>query len=175
MISRRMFLKAAVIGSAFFPLGIKTAFASKKTERRLKLFNIHTDEKLDITYFSNGVYDPTAIRKINYFMRCHYTNDVKAIDTGVVNLLTDIKDSFGGGRELRIISGYRSPQYNEYLRSIGRHVARHSLHMQGLAIDFAVDGIDIHRTAVMAKSFRAGGVGTYPDFVHIDVGRVRYW
>jgi len=31
---------------------------------------------------------------------------------------------------------------------------------------------ELYRTA---RAFAAGGVGKYPEFVHIDVGRVRYW
>ena len=86
-----------------------------------------------------------------------------------------IKDRLAPGREITIISGYRSPEYNEHLRRLGRRVAAGSLHMAGLAIDFAIDGIGMGELVRTAKLFTAGGVGTYPEFVHIDVGRVRYW
>jgi uncharacterized protein YcbK (DUF882 family) len=173
MITRRDFLKACVVMAALFP--VTDVFASMGGERTLDMYNIHTGEQLNIRYCSSGCYDPDALEKINYFLRCHYTNEVKEIDVGVLDLLCDIRDSVGTRKELQIISGYRSPAYNQYLVSLGRHVSRHSLHMQGLAIDFAVDGTSNERLARIAKLFRAGGVGTYSDFVHIDVGRVRYW
>jgi uncharacterized protein YcbK (DUF882 family) len=49
--------------------------------------------------------------------------------------------------------------------------------MQGQAIDIRLNDrslADLHTAAV---GLRLGGVGFYPgpDFVHVDVGRVRYW
>ena len=173
MITRRDFIKACVAAVTLLPF--TDAFASMGADRALDMYNIHTDEKLNIRYCSSGCYDPDALEKIDYFLRCHYTNEVKEIDVGVLDLLCDIKDSVGTKKEVQIISGYRSPAYNQYLASLGRHVSRHSLHMQGLAIDFTLDGISNGQLARIAKSFRAGGVGTYSDFVHVDVGRVRYW
>lgn len=56
-------------------------------------------------------------------------------------------------------------------------VARHSLHMQGMAIDIAIEGICTSKLRDTALALRGGGVGYYPDpgFVHVDVGRVRQW
>lgn len=173
IITRRDFIKACVVMAASLPF--TDVFASMGGERTLEMYNIHTNEKLNIRYCSSGCYDRDALEKINYFLRCHYTNEVKEIDVGVLDLLCDIRDSVGKKQEMQIISGYRSPAYNQYLASLGRRVSRNSLHLQGLAIDFAIEGISNERLAHIAKSFRAGGVGTYADFVHVDVGRVRYW
>jgi uncharacterized protein YcbK (DUF882 family) len=173
MISRRNFLRAVAAATAFYPF--RKVFASTIQERRLSLYNIHTDESLDITYFSGGSYDFEALGKINRLMRCHYNDTVKPMDIGVLDLLCDIKDRLGADREIQIISGYRSPEYNEYLRSIGRHVAKSSFHMQGVAIDFSIQGFSMSSLSRTAKSFLAGGVGRYPEFVHIDTGPVRYW
>jgi uncharacterized protein YcbK (DUF882 family) len=175
VISRRSFLKAAVAASVILPFRPMKAFAAQKAERSLNLYNTHTGENLDISYYSAGRYDYEAIGQINYLLRCHFTNEVKAMDLRVLDLLSDIKDLIGKDKQLRIISGYRSPQYNEHLFNIGRGVVRDSLHLRGLAIDFAVEGFGTNRIAGVAKSFAAGGVGKYSEFVHIDVGRVRYW
>ena len=173
MISRRNFLRAIIAATAFYPF--RKVLASTIRERRLSLYNIHTDESLDITYFSGGRYDFEALDKINRLMRCHYNNKVKPIDVGVLDLLCDIKDQLGADREIQIISGFRSPEYNDYLRSIGRNVAKNSFHMQGVAIDFSIQGFSMSSLSRTAKSFLAGGVGRYPEFVHIDTGPVRYW
>jgi uncharacterized protein YcbK (DUF882 family) len=93
----------------------------------------------------------------------------------VLDLLSDIKDIVGKEKEIQIISGYRSIAYNELLISQGRNVSRNTLHLQGLAIDFSIEGVSNKGLSRIAKSFSAGGVGKYPEFVHIDVGRVRYW
>jgi len=175
MISRRKFLRFAAITAAVYPLGAGKVFAFQNTERSLNLYNIHTGESLNTTYLVSSRYDYEAIEKINRLLRCHYTNEVKAIDVRVLDLLSDIKDRIAPDKQLNIISGYRSPEYNEYLTSLGRHVARNSMHLRGLAVDFAIDGIGTHAIGTVARSFASGGVGSYPEFVHIDVGRVRYW
>lgn len=70
---------------------------------------------------------------------------------------------------------YRSPEYDGYLRSIGRNVAKNSFHMRGVAIDFSIQGFSMGSLSRIAKSFLAGGVGQYAEFVHVDTGPVRYW
>ena len=173
MITRRNFLQVIAAAAVFYPF--RKVLASDNPERRLSLYNIHTDESLDITYFSEGRYDFEALGKINHLLRCHYNNHVKTIDTGVLDLLCDVKAGLALTRRIQIISGYRSPEYNDYLRGLGRHVAKNSLHMKGLAIDFSIKGFNTSSLSKTAKSFFAGGVGHYPEFVHIDTGPVRYW
>jgi uncharacterized protein YcbK (DUF882 family) len=80
-----------------------------------------------------------------------------------------------GNRQIEIISAYRSPEYSDVLRTKSRKVARNSLHLQGLAVDFAVSGKSREALARIASSFFAGGVGKYQEFIHIDIGPVRYW
>ena len=173
MVTRRTFLQALSVGLLLYPS--RNASGFWKRERELKMYNSHTDEFLNIQYCSSGIYDPASIDKINYFLRCHYTNKIKKIDLGVLDLLCDIKDRVGREKTIEIISGYRSPLYNRLLLRRGRNVSRRSLHIKGQAIDFKIRGMSNRRLARIAKSFKSGGVGTYPEFVHIDVGRVRYW
>jgi uncharacterized protein YcbK (DUF882 family) len=173
MISRRTFVKTLSFMTMYAWAG--NVFAIEKKERVLNLRNIHTNERLDIKYSSSGVYDPDALNEINRLLRCHYNNEIKSIDVRVLDLLCDIKDDIGVGREVLIISGYRSHAYNEYLRRNSRGVVCNSLHLEGRAIDFRIPNVDMRKLALLAKSYHSGGVGKYPDFVHIDDGRVRYW
>ncbi len=173
MVSRRNFLKAAFLLTAAMP--VRKVFAFAETDRILHLYNIHTGERLSARYFESGTYNHDTLNKINYLMKCHYTNEILPMDVNLLDLLCAIKDVFGHDREVHIISGFRSRAYNEYLRSIGRKVVQNSLHLYGLAIDFAIPCIGVSRLLSVAKSFPIGGVGKYPEFVHIDVGRVRYW
>ena len=173
MITRRGLLKTVAAASLYYPF--RKVFASDNSEKRLKLYNIHTDESLDISYFLDGSYDFEALGKINHLLRCHYNNTVKPIDIRVLDLLCDVKNRIGADKEIHIISGYRSPEYNDYLRGLGRNVARNSYHMQGTAIDFSIQGFSVSSLSQAAKSFFAGGVGQYAEFVHIDTGPVRYW
>ncbi|NTU42047.1 MAG: DUF882 domain-containing protein [Nitrospirales bacterium] len=176
MISRRNFLKALAAGVVISPFRPRRAMASQEREKILSIFNIHTGESLKIAYCERGVYDPQALDTINHLLRCHYTNEVKPIDVKVLNLLSDIQSAVGRERQVKIISGYRSPEYNDHLRDMGRKgVSGRSLHMQGLAIDFRIPGMGTGELFSLAKSFGVGGVGHYPEFVHIDAGKVRYW
>ncbi len=173
MMSRRTFVKTLTLLTLSACAG--NIFAVEQKERILKLRNIHTNESLDIKYSSSGLYDSDALNEINRLMRCHYNNEIKPIDVRVLNLLCDIKDDIGTGREVLIISGYRSHAYNEYLRRKSSGVVCNRLHLEGRAIDFRIPNVDMRKLALLAKSYHSGGVGKYPDFVHIDDGRVRYW
>ncbi len=77
---------------------------------------------------------------------------------------------------INIISGYRSPEYNENLRAQGRLAAKASLHMEGMAADIRM------RKGLSAKAFpllrelQCCGVGYYHgDSLHLDTGPVRFW
>ncbi len=173
MISRRYFLRTLFTLSLAYPL--KKVFAFTQDEKFLHLYNIHTGEKLSTRYYASGGYDRDAINQIYHLLRCHYTNEVVPVDISLIDLLCEIKDSLGKDKEVHIVSGYRSHAYNEYLRSLGRKVAKDSLHLYGLAIDFSIPGISSDELSSIARFFSVGGVGEYPEFVHIDVGRIRYW
>jgi uncharacterized protein YcbK (DUF882 family) len=56
-------------------------------------------------------------------------------------------------------------------------VAQNSLHLLGKAIDIRTPGRELPMLRKAAVALKGGGVGYYPksDFVHVDVGRVRYW
>lgn len=147
---------------------------------RLILVNSHTGEKLDVVYRDEcGAYDPQALSQIDYLMRCHYSHKQVPIDPRVIEYLYAVDKSFdGGGNEIQVISGYRSPEYNKILRRRGRRrVARNSLHMAGKAIDFRIPGVKVSHIRKAALAMQFGGVGYYPrrGFVHIDSGRFRHW
>jgi uncharacterized protein YcbK (DUF882 family) len=70
-----------------------------------------------------------------------------------------------------------TPRSNEFLRTHGHGVARHSLHMQKIAIDIRVPGIPTAQLRDAALALHRGGAGYHAtsDFVHLDVGRARRW
>lgn len=174
MISRRGFIKTLVAG-ALSIYSVKKVNAGFDDGRVLNLYNIHTAESIKIRYFEQGQYDLNALQKINHFLRCHFTNEVKEIDLKLLDLIYNIHKVFGIDRQIHVVSGYRSLQYNEYLRSLGRRVSKNSLHLLGLAADIFIPGVDNYELFRTAKAFESGGVGHYPEFVHIDTGRKRYW
>lgn len=180
--NRRSFLKASLAGMLVL-LGGTPAFSKivetdQSNEGRLNLFNIHNREQQTITFRKpDGEYDPKALDAINRILRCHYTDEVAEIDIRVIEYLNRLDKKLGGDNEIHVISGYRSPSFNSLLRREGHHVASHSLHMKGKAIDIAIPHIGIDTIRHTALNLRSGGVGYYPNagFVHIDSGPFRSW
>lgn len=179
--TRRSFLKASLMASAAFLLPEKVLASPSmeiKPSGRLNLYNTHTFETVRTTYRNkHGHYDFQSIRKLNWLLRCHYTGDQYPIDIKTLEFLDVVSTQLGGDNEIHIISGYRSPEYNNYLLSNGHRVGRQSLHMEGRALDVRIPGISLSNLHSTALSLRIGGVGYYPtnDFVHIDSGAFRTW
>lgn len=147
-------------------------------EFRLKLFNEHTHERLNIVYRRGFQVMPAALERLDYFLRDHRNGTVRHYDPRVFELLHDLLARLGrSDSELDVVCGYRTPQTNEYLRTHGHGVALHSLHMQAMAIDIRIPGVDTAAVRDAALALHEGGVGYYPSsqFVHVDVGRVRRW
>ena len=147
-------------------------------EHRLLLYNTHTGERIDIVYRHGDQYIPSALAKLDYFLRDHQTSDVRHFDPRLYDILSDLTLSIGHpGGEIDIVCGYRTPSTNESLRAHTTGVAKNSLHIQAEAIDLRMPGINTLKLRQAALALRRGGVGYYPhsDFIHVDTGRVRQW
>lgn len=175
---RRQFLSAAGLASAWWLLGRPASAAVQPhSPRSLSFLNTHTGEKVSAVYWADGDYQPEGLAAINRVLRDHRTGGVKAIDRRLLDVLHLLRNDLGTTVPFHVISCYRSPATNAGLRARGRAVAGKSLHMEGKAADVRLPGValdHLHRAAVARK---AGGVGYYsgPSFVHVDVGRIRYW
>ncbi len=147
-------------------------------DRGLSFYNTHTAESAVVEYCRSGSLVPGSLVKINYILRDTRTGEIKDIDVALLDLLVRLGLALPTEEPFHVISGYRSPGTNEYLRTHGGGgVAAHSLHLVGKAIDIRVPGVklrDLYRAAV---DLHGGGVGLYPgeDFIHVDTGRVRTW
>ncbi len=180
-ISRRTIIKAGIIAAAatFIPckaIAIVESFLTTD-ERKLSFYNLHSKEYLQSTYWKYGEYIPDAMAEINYILRDHYCGAVRVIDKKLINLLFAIKQTLEIREPFHIISGYRTPQTNSYLRKNNKGVAKKSLHIYGKAVDLRLPGHKLKDLRRAAYRLQAGGVGYYPrsNFVHLDVGRPRYW
>ncbi len=105
---------------------------------------------------------------------------------GLVRALTARHSVPGQAARVELVSGFRSPKLNEMMRKKGHHVASHSQHSLGHALDFRIvvsgetQGID---PRTLESEIRAlgwsGGVGVYLTksdwFIHADVGPNRRW
>ncbi|MCO4864084.1 DUF882 domain-containing protein [Cupriavidus sp. WGlv3] len=154
------------------------ALAGLPNARTLAFDHTHTGERVSLVYAVGDRFVPDALTTLNGFLRDHYSGKVGTIDPQLFDLLFQVRRELGTDKPFQVISGYRSPATNSRLRnSRGGGVARHSLHMDGKAIDIRLAGVSLADVRDAAKSLQRGGVGYYESdqFVHIDTGRVRYW
>jgi uncharacterized protein YcbK (DUF882 family) len=175
----RRWLFAAALGACSL-LGVRPALAQAVVSARVRgvaFENLHTGERLNAVYWERGTYLPEVSQQVARVLRDHRTNEVHAIDPRLLDLLYALNAVLPARAPYQVISGYRSPMTNAMLHAASTGVAEHSLHTQGMAIDIRVPGVQLAKLRDRAKGLGGGGVGYYPrsDFVHVDVGRVRYW
>ena len=183
--SRRNFLRMiggltaglAVSSNAFSYNSLTKITSSKAAQRKMSFYHLHTGESLETSTYANGDFSVQSLKEVSHLLRDHRTNEVIDIDTQLLSLLGDLQQLLGTSKPFHIISGYRSPKTNNMLSEKSTGVAKKSLHMQGKAIDIRIPGVDIKHLHKGALALKSGGVGLYSrsDFVHLDVGRVRYW
>ena len=172
--TRRNLLKCA--GAALVAAAPVASWARGSECRSLSFVHTHTGETLSCVYYQ-GAYEPATLARVNHFLRDFRTGEVHAIDPGVLDILFAVRSRADRDDPFHVISGFRSPATNAYLRSHSPGVAKHSLHMEGRAIDVRLPGLPTRKLRDIALSMQRGGVGYYPasDFVHMDTGRVRAW
>jgi len=113
------------------------------------------------------------------------TGEVVPLDGRLLGLLRAVSALHPLAR-IELVSGFRSWKFNERLRKKGHHVASHSQHSLGHAVDFRIVPADskepLDPRAVEAELHSLGwegGIGVYTgkgdEFVHADVGRSRGW
>jgi uncharacterized protein YcbK (DUF882 family) len=181
MTQRRDFLKhsAALAALGSLPVLGRAASlpAAAMRERTLRMYNTHTGESIKTTYWAEGRFVPESMQDINKLLRDHRNNKVAVMDPSLVLLLDQVSTQVKPGGEIHIISGYRSPESNQLLAETTNGVAKHSMHLDGRAIDVRMPGVPLVNLRRAALGAAGGGVGYYPDsqFVHMDTGRVRRW
>ena len=174
---RREVLRLAALATLSWARRLSAAPATEEDPRTLAFRNLHTGETVDVVYRANGELDRGALREIDWVLRDFRTGEARPIDRRLLDLLWRLRSALDTAAPYEVISGYRSPATNAMLRRAGRGVARGSLHTRAMAIDVRVPDRPLAALRDTALAMRLGGVGYYPasGFVHVDVGRVRFW
>jgi uncharacterized protein YcbK (DUF882 family) len=181
VMSRRGCLKAGLVAAVPLISPFSAIAAIEDTfspgTRELSFYNLHTKEDLNTVYYGDGQYIPEALDKINYILRDHYCGAVRPIDTKLLDLFFAIRKKLDCSEPFHIISGYRTVRTNLMLSKRKNGVARKSFHIKGKAADIRIPGFRLRDLRRAAYEIKLGGVGYYPksNFVHVDVGWVRYW
>jgi len=176
--SRRDFIKNSAIITSSLALGSSELFARRRgREKTLTLHSTHLNKTFHANFYDGHRYNITGLFQIDKAMMDYRAWQIARIDLKLVNLLYEINRFVGHHHTIDIVSGYRSPRTNLYLRRHSRGVAKRSYHMKAQAADIHIHGIRLNKLRRIARSIGAGGVGYYPhsNFVHVDVGPVRSW
>jgi uncharacterized protein YcbK (DUF882 family) len=153
------------------------------------LVDTHSDARVPVDEES-----PTS-RELDHLLSDRVTGSEMELDRRLYDLLRALT-RLHPGATIELVSGYRSPKLNEMLRKKGHHVASHSQHSLGHAVDFRVvpaawpegaigppavpeplDPLELERE-IRGLGWE-GGTGVYLSkddrFVHADVGPNRRW
>ncbi|GAB6046731.1 YcbK family protein [Methyloparacoccus murrellii] len=178
-ISRRSFLTRATLaaaGALILPPSRSVA-SLLGTERTLSFHNVHTDEELTIRCCPEQDYDRETRLRFSSLLRDHHADEIREMDPGLIDIFFAMSAFTGSSGPFRILSGYRSPETNSWLRRFSHGVAEHSMHIEGKAVDIRMDDVSTREIRQAGLALAMGGVGYYPrsNFVHLDTGRVRHW
>jgi len=186
---QRDLFKAAVAAGLWVLIGI-TAGAAAAADQSLEfkryfysgdgvilLVNAKTDAVYHGRYRNrDGAYDPAAVAAIHQVFGARYGQSDATISLRLVEFLDLLEDRLRPGAKILIVSGFRSPEYNQGLRDRGGIVAKASLHQYGMAADIILEGVPARTVWDYVKDLHFGGAGYYHGTtVHLDVGLARFW
>ena len=143
----------------------------------LAIANAHTDERATVRYRrADGTYDPAGLARLRHLFRARTDSEEGAISLRLIEVLGYLQRTTGT-RPLVLLSGYRSPDFNQDLRKTGGKAASASLHTEGLAADIAFPRPALRGLWLKVRALDCCGAGYYAKegFLHVDVGRPRFW
>ncbi len=144
---------------------------------RLSLVNAHTDARVDVQFRRrDGGYDEVALAQIRRAFRSAGDEGEGRASLRLIEILSYLQQTTKV-RPLTLMSGYRSPEYNEDLRAKGARAAGGSLHTEGLAADVAFPRKMLKPLWMKVRAMNCCGAGYYAKegFLHVDVGQPRFW
>jgi uncharacterized protein YcbK (DUF882 family) len=189
MIDRRKLLVGGVATAALTPISPASAQNDGATSacvwpppawknvgfpshRWVNILFVHTSERFKDRYFWDGTYSMDAVKRFSWTVRDFRQNEFHWIDPRLMDLLFILHWRYCKD-EIRIFSGYRTPQTNANLEG----AAKNSQHMEGRALDIHLPNMDNDEVARSFEGILKGGVGMYPgkEFTHLDLGNMRRW
>jgi uncharacterized protein YcbK (DUF882 family) len=110
-------------------------------------------------YKPDGSFDEAALASLDHLFRCKRTNEERAVDPHLYEMLSRIQDHFEGKRAV-LISGFRFAERDS------------SRHYHASAMDIRIPDIGLGDLYAFAQTLDLGGMGMgiYPNsqFIHVD-------
>lgn len=144
---------------------------------KLHLKNLRNNEAAQVSLLNaDGSFNDEAFTQVDRVFGYPTAKMDDHISPRLLFMLSYFADRVAPGRLITIESGYRSPDYNEKLREKGANAARTSTHIDAMALDFRIEGVDGKKLWEIVKETNCCGVGHYGgDIIHLDAGRPRFW
>lgn len=156
----------------------ETAAAFWARPRILNLYRPATGEHRVLCYWRDGQLDVPGYTAVCRMLRDTHADLAATMDIRLLNLLRGmtgwLEAAYGLREPYQVNSGYRTVTTN----AMTEGAARNSYHMKGMAVDGLMPGLPVAYTGRLFAAFGGGGVGFYinrHNFIHADVGRVRFW
>jgi uncharacterized protein YcbK (DUF882 family) len=177
-VKKSVLFAARVFALLFFAMAAAPNAASAET-RSLRIYHVHTGERVEIVFKRNGRYVQDGLNKLNRALRDWRRNEPTKMDPRLFDVVWQVYQKSGSRGYINVVGGYRSASTNSMLRKRSKGVAEKSQHIRGKAMDFYIPGVSLKKLRYLGLQQQAGGVGYYPrsgsPFVHLDVGSVRHW
>lgn len=173
--SRRLVLGAAV---ALAGVAAAPAARAQRVGDRARFLWIRNQANEEVAGYyikPDGWIDWRIVQRMQTLFRDLRENLPGPMPVLLLDVLWLIQAGWRHEKPLVLMSGYRTPRTNASLEG----AAFNSRHMEGQAADIALRDVPIGQVAESAASFSRiynfMGVGTYPGFVHVDIGPRRAW
>lgn len=143
----------------------------------LHLKNLRNNQEARVDLIDvDGAIDEAALRTVDRVFGFPTEEKGEHISPRLLFMLSYFSDRVAPGKMISIESAYRSPEYNDQIRAKGANAARTSTHMDGMALDFWIEGVDGRQLWQTVREKDCCGVGHYGGkTIHLDAGRPRFW
>jgi uncharacterized protein YcbK (DUF882 family) len=144
---------------------------------RLHLQNLKTGREIQVNLLNpDGSLNENSLLEVDDLFGMSFQERGEHVSPRLLFLLDYFSDRAAPGKPILLHSGYRSPEYNEKLKKAGHIVANTSLHLDGMALDFSIEGLQAKELWEEIRRENCCGIGHYGgEVLHLDAGRPRFW
>ena len=182
----RYHVLVVVVCVVAFACGLSAAvsFAAEPNDRfffmgsgKLHLNNLRNNRQADVELLDrHGAINEVAFDKVDWVFGFPTEEKGEHISPRMLFMLSYFSDLVAPGKTIHIESAYRSPEYNDKIRKQGANAAKTSTHIDGMALDFWIEGVDGKELWETVRAKNCCGVGHYGGKeIHLDAGRPRFW
>ena len=143
----------------------------------LSLNNLRNGKEARVQLLNrDGSFNEKAFTEVDRVFGFPTAEKEEHISPRLLFMLSYFADRATPGKTIHIESAYRSPEYNDKIRDKGANAAKTSAHIDGMALDFWLEGVDGKELWETVRAKNCCGVGHYGGkTIHLDAGRPRFW